>query len=446
MRHSNTSKSRIVASLLLGITSLTILSIFYSDAIVNRERASIAWFSIAGITFVGVLAFLAVQLLRHKQSNALFKEPVTPGVTRTKSEYARQDPLRIGSIQILWIEKELLRLNKEIHGEERPPGDPEFLQRLPQSFLNKEILSSRDVEEFASYLVQETRKRIGKMEIPFRKPKVEFTKLLPNNEPGHIEFGWDETIIRIHPKYQEDTFGLAAVLCHELAHFILDHNGFRKDDTNENERLTDLFVFKCGQGLIYLQGILDADGSDDGTTTTILGYLSTEEMAYAHVRFASQVGFEKPAILPPYYRGRQFAEVQKACEFLQLQSGKKGELAEIILCPSNHVLRISSKKKAAKIRCPKCNWQDEVWIHRKDRESALMGEGVRAFECGKFEEALAFFRQAQKINKTNSEAYCWASRTLKQMGKHQDAIRELRKLLTISPNDAPAQAEMRKLI
>lgn len=76
-------------------------------------------------------------------------------------------------------------------------------------------------------------------------------------EPGNIEFGWNETIIRIHPKYADDPFALTSILCHELAHFILDQNGFRKDNRQENEKLTDFFVFNCGQGLIYLQGIVD---------------------------------------------------------------------------------------------------------------------------------------------------------------------------------------------
>src|SRR5688500_3043949 len=160
-----------VSAVLLGIASLIVLSIYYSDAILNRERSAIVLFSIASITFVGALAFLAAQFRRHRRSTGLGDLP-TSSLSGKIPEASPRIDLKIDGSAILWIEKELLRLNKEIHGEERPPPNPDFLQRLPKSFLDKDILSPIDVEEFASYLVQETRKRIGVMEIPFRKPKV----------------------------------------------------------------------------------------------------------------------------------------------------------------------------------------------------------------------------------------------------------------------------------
>jgi len=79
----------------------------------------------------------------------------------------------------------------------------------------------------------------------------------------------------------DDPFALTSILCHELAHFILDQNGFRKDNRQENEKLTDFFVFNCGQGLIYLQGIVDMTNQNAKAIETKLGYLSLEEMAYS---------------------------------------------------------------------------------------------------------------------------------------------------------------------
>jgi len=182
------------------------------------------------------------------------KNPITsknPSPQPIKTEVPkRPNNFQISSKSILWIEKELLKLNSEMWGEERPPHDLQFLQSFPETLLKKDNLSANDVAEVAKILVNEIRKRINKLEIPFRKPRVEFTSLLPNNEPGHIEFGEYETVIRIHPNYTDNPFALASILCHEIAHFILDHNGLRKDDRNENEKLTDLFIFVCGQGLI----------------------------------------------------------------------------------------------------------------------------------------------------------------------------------------------------
>jgi hypothetical protein len=309
----------------------------------------------------------------------------------------------------------------------------------------KDSLSARDVAEAATQLVNQTRKRIGKLEVPFRKPRVEFTSNLPENEPGHIEFGWDETIIRIHPDYIDNPFALASILCHELAHFILDHNGLRKSNRNENEKLTDLFVFKCGQGLIYLQGIVDITSENGQTIENRFGYLSLEEMAYAHVRCSSQYGLQNSKISPDYFSGKAFDEVKKTIKFLTLKKDTS-QLVEMILCPNNHILRISTERKSQNIRCPKCKWEKQIWMHKNEHLDFTNNEGIKEFNLRNFNEALQKFRQVQQIDKTNSIAYCWASRCLKKLGKRQDAIRELQKLLSICPEDIMAQNEMKSLI
>lgn len=354
------------------------------------------------------------------------------------------DKFQIDVKSILWIEKELLKLNQEMFSEDRPQRDSNFFQHFPKVLLTKEKLSTSDIAEAITELVKQTEKRIGKLEVPFRKPRVIFTLNLPENEPGHIEFGEYETIIRIHPDFLENPFALASILCHELAHFILDQNGLRKENKFDNEKLTDLFIFKCGQGLIYLQGILDVTSENEITTENRLGYLSLEEVAYAHVRCSSQHGLSIPDILPKYLTTKIFTEVKRGVEFLTLKNSSL-QLAEIILCPNNHVLRISIKR-SQKIRCPKCKWEKEIWMHKNDHLNFLIEKGIRNFDCGNFNEALQDFRDAQKIDRMYSMAYCWASRSLKKLGKRQDAIRELQKLLSICPEDVTAQNEMKNLI
>ncbi len=354
--------------------------------------------------------------------------------------------LQISSKSILWIEKEILNLNQEISGEARPEHNSSFFQTLPKSLLEKDILTTKDVAEAATQLVKQTRERIGKLDVPFRKPRVEFTSQLPKDEPGHIEFGESETTIRIHPNYVDNPFALAAILCHELAHFILDHNGLRKSNRNENEKLTDLFVFKCGQGLIYLQGIFDVTSKDGQTVESRLGYLSLEEMAYAHVRCSTQYGLLSSKIAPDYFSGKTFEEVKKAIEFLTVKKNSSQPLAEMIVCPNNHILRFSTERKSQSIRCPKCKWEKIIWLHKKDQLDFLIQGGINEFDSGNFTKALENFREAQGINKTYSMAYCWASRCLKKLGNRQDAIRELQKILSICPEDVAAQNEMKSLI
>ena len=357
-----------------------------------------------------------------------------------------QKKLQISSESILWIEKELLKLNREIVNEDRPKHNLNFLQSIPKVILTKDVLSTDDVAEAVTDLVKQTRERIGNLDVPFRKPKVEFTKNLPNQEPGHIEFGWDETIIRIHPQYADNPFALTAILCHELAHFILDHNGLRKSDQKENEKLTDFFVFRCGQGLIYLQGVYDIVSQNGETIESTLGYLSLNEMAYAHARCASQHGLPTSKILPEYFTGKTFRQVDGAINFLQIKKDNSRNLAEIILCPNQHILRISPDKKSYLIRCPKCGWKKEIWFHKKDHIDYLINQGTQDFDEGKLNQALEKFREVQSIDRKYSMAYCWASRCLKKQGFHQEAIKELRKILTISPDDEIAQSEMKTLL
>lgn len=371
----------------------------------------------------------------------------SPSAQPRKTEVPKSsNSFQLSSNNILWIEKELSELNKEMWGEERPPHDLQFLQSLPETLLKKDNLSTSDIGEVAKILVNETRKRINKLEVPFRKPRVEFTSLLPNNEPGHIEFGDYETVIRIHPNYTDNPFALASILCHEIAHFILDHNGLRKDNRNENEKLTDLFIFVCGQGLVHLQGVVEITSENGRTIENRLGYLSLEEMAYAHVRCSAQRGLSYSKIAPDYFSGKVFEEVKKVIDFLKIKNSKSESLAEIILCPNNHILRISTERKSQLIRCPKCKWEKEVWLYKTDEVDCLIDKGIKDYDSCKFTTALEVFRKVQIVDKTHSLAYCWASRCLRKLERKQDAIRELQKLLSFCPDDQIVQDEMKTLI
>lgn len=398
------------------------------------------------VSLVCAIVFIYLyQKMRKRLSYFVSKTKISQTLTQTDQS---SEKFQISSQSILWIEKELLKLNQEISGEDRPEYNSSFLQNLPNIILTKDILNSNDVEEAVTDLVKQTGNRFERLNIPFRKPRVEFTTRLPKDEPGHIEFGSYETIIRIHPEYTDNPFALTAILCHELAHFILDHNGLRKDDQMENEKLTDLFVFRCGQGLIYLQGIYDITSQDGQTIESKFGYLSLEEMAYAHVRCASQYGISNSKIIPDYFSGEAFKQVRNALNSLQIKNKNKisEQSAEIIVCPNNHILRLSPEKKSHFIRCPKCGWKKEIWLHRKEHLDYLITHGKQEFEAGNLNQALGYFREAESVDKQYSTAYCWASRCLKKQGNHQEAIKELRRLLLICPDDELAQNEMKNLL
>jgi hypothetical protein len=419
----------------------------------NKLEGSIDFYEellIAGIcavilgVFANVISFALSSRNKVETGHQTIKEVPQPKVSVINTKPA-DNKFRISVQNLLSIEKDLLMLNREITGGDRPKHSPIFFQSIPKILLSKDKFTTDDVAKAATDLVSQTRLRIGKLEVPFRKPRVEFTRSLPNNEPGLIEFG-DETIIRIHPDYSDDAFGLATILCHELAHFILDQNGIRKTNRAANEKLTDLFVFRCGQGLIYLQGVLDLTSQNGQTTENKLGYLSLEEMAYAHVRCASQYGLPQSSIAPEYFTGKAFETVKKSLGYLTLKNSSSNRLAEIILCPNEHILRISTEKPSSMIRCPKCKWESKIWINKTDQVAFLMNKGKKDFEAMNFEDALKTFREVQAIDKTYSLAYCWASRCLIKIGKRQEAIKELQKILSIMPEDIDAQNEMKKII
>jgi tetratricopeptide (TPR) repeat protein len=220
----------------------------------------------------------------------------------------------------------------------------------------------------------------------------------------------------------------------------------RKDETSENEKLTDLFIFVCGQGLIHLQGIIDITSENGQTIENRLGYLTLEEMAYAHVRCSAQHGLLLSKIAPDYFSGKVFEEVKKAVDFLKVKNSKSPSLAEIILCPNNHILRISTERKSQLIRCPKCKWEKEVWLYKNDQVDYLMDKGIKDYDSGVFMPALETFRKVRTVDKSHSMACCWASRCLKKLGKKQDAVRELQRFLSLYPEDQIVQSEMKTLI
>lgn len=361
------------------------------------------------------------------------------------------EPLKITSKEISWIENEILNLNRDIYGDDRPGQNLDFLQTFPTILLSNDTISTLEIERAAQDLVNQTSRRLNqegglRWDVPFRRPKVEFSVQLPRTEPGHIEFGNDSTIIRIHPKYRDEPFLLAAILCHELAHFILDHNGFNRPDLLENEKLTDLFVFKCGQGLIYLQGVVDFIEINGQLEKNKLGYMSLEEMAYSHVRCASQFGLIESSIAPSHFRGLSFNILSSALNFLAQKVQGSRIISEIVLCGNNHILRILPTKKNSVVKCPKCGWSSEVWLRKVDQLKALIDEANQLFGEELYSEALQQFRKAETISKRHSAAYCGAAKCLKKQGQHQAAIRELKKFLEICPNDESAIEEMKKLI
>lgn len=101
------------------------------------------------------------------------------------------------------------------------------------------------------------------------------------------EEGW--VSINVSPTFECDRITAHAILAHEMCHYILENTGLRKANTEENERFTDLCMFICGFGQIFLAGYKSSAKSlltyRQGHR---LGYLSDTEYKWAET-FVHQI-------------------------------------------------------------------------------------------------------------------------------------------------------------
>ena len=55
-----------------------------------------------------------------------------------------------------------------------------------------------------------------------------------------------------------------AVAAHELCHYILGNNNIRKENTLQNEKMTDVYMFFLGFGKIFIEGHQEISGTTHG--------------------------------------------------------------------------------------------------------------------------------------------------------------------------------------
>jgi len=79
----------------------------------------------------------------------------------------------------------------------------------------------------------------------------------------------------------EDQLAAQAILAHEVCHYILNNSGIRKSDTEQNERYTDLCMFVCGFGQIFLAGYKRETAQSEYRRGHRLGYLTDAEYEFA---------------------------------------------------------------------------------------------------------------------------------------------------------------------
>ncbi len=107
--------------------------------------------------------------------------------------------------------------------------------------------------------------------------------------------GW--ATIELGANFFQDKLAAQAILAHEVCHYILENSGIRKSDVGLNERYTDLCMFVCGFGEIFLAGYRRDAAQQDYRPGHRLGYLTDDEYQFAQ-RYVMQLR-QSGEISPP---------------------------------------------------------------------------------------------------------------------------------------------------
>jgi DnaJ-class molecular chaperone len=100
------------------------------------------------------------------------------------------------------------------------------------------------------------------------------------------EEGW--VTIRVSPDFERDLPAARAILAHEVCHYILEHRGIRQPNVQLNERDTDLCMFVCGFGDVFLAGYKRSSARNEYRPGHRLGYLTDAEYEFAN-RYTSEL-------------------------------------------------------------------------------------------------------------------------------------------------------------
>ncbi len=94
------------------------------------------------------------------------------------------------------------------------------------------------------------------------------------------EEGW--VTIRVSPDFERDLPTARAILAHEVCHYILENRGIRQPNVELNERDTDLCMFICGFGDVFLAGYKRSSARNEYRPGHRLGYLTDAEYQFAN--------------------------------------------------------------------------------------------------------------------------------------------------------------------
>jgi hypothetical protein len=146
----------------------------------------------------------------------------------------------------------------------------------------KELSNASELDQVVRILLDHARQVAPEFSVPHYIPRTISTSM--SMAAGQFEVdekGW--VTIRVSPDFCHDRLAAQAILAHEACHYILGQSGIWHRDTQLNERYTDLCMFICGFGQVFLKGYKRDLAQSPNRQGHRLGYLTDAEY-----RFASQ--------------------------------------------------------------------------------------------------------------------------------------------------------------
>lgn len=166
-----------------------------------------------------------------------------------------------------------------------------------QFLLNpKDFVNISAPSQVVEVLIRHASQVVPGFSVPLMVPSVSVVPLPAAAGMFKVdEEGWVK--IELGANFFQDKLAAQAILAHEVCHYILENSGIRKSDEHLNERYTDLCMFICGFGEIFLAGYRRDAAQQDYRPGHRLGYLTNDEYQFAQ-RYVMQLR-QSGEISPP---------------------------------------------------------------------------------------------------------------------------------------------------
>jgi hypothetical protein len=168
------------------------------------------------------------------------------------------------------------------------------------------------------------------LDVPVMIPPIQVSPLTEAAGQFVEEDGWVKIVLS--PTFASKPYAVQSILCHEVCHYVLEANGIRMKNKEDNERLTDIAMFVLGLGRIFLAGYRDHRHIEYRTGHR-LGYLTDAEYKYleeevVRLRSAGSLVPTNEDVLLRRLRNRLGGDDQKVRRYLEHARKKYPEKTE----------------------------------------------------------------------------------------------------------------------